>query len=328
MKSAAVAAVLALLVSAVAAAGPARATGAACGAATQASVARDYRQMAWTVYQGELAGLEVREDAAHVRASRALAAGLATGDTAAVLAATHALVFHRHWHIVRLRVLSSTGRVLADIGGPYVLAPVLGHISYRGKTVGSFVMSVQDDAGYAKLVTRFSGLPIEIYAAGQPVEGESFPAGTVPAAPPANGSALALAGANYVALSYAVKAFPSGSDRVFVAVPRVTAGQQASSCFAVDAATSTSIASHLAKHVTLPADAGVFVAVDHEFTPSALVFVVSGSNVLASSSHLALPSRLPLAGQITFLGHQWLVKSFVPWPRLSVYLLYPEPAVG
>jgi len=123
---------------------------AACGAATQASVVHDYRAMAAIIYEGELAGHEVKQDARHVRASRALAAGLADGDAAAVLAATEAVVYHPVWHIVRLRVSSPSGSVVADVGGPYVLAPVRGLIRYHGKTVGRYAMSVQDDAGYAK----------------------------------------------------------------------------------------------------------------------------------------------------------------------------------
>ena len=36
------------------------------------------------------------------------------------------IVYHPFWHIVRLRVLDASGRVLADFGGPDVIAPVSG----------------------------------------------------------------------------------------------------------------------------------------------------------------------------------------------------------
>jgi len=77
----------------------------------------------------------------------ALASAVASGNPAMVRAATHEIVYTPVWHIVRLRVLSTSGQLLADVGGPYVLAPLTGQISYQGKVVGSFVMSVQDDLG-------------------------------------------------------------------------------------------------------------------------------------------------------------------------------------
>jgi len=295
-----------------------------CGAATQATVVRDYRAAALTIYHGELDGQEVKQDLGHVLASHALAAGLADRNSAAVLAATHEIVYHRRWHIVRLRVLSGSGSVVADIGGPHVIAPVRGQISYRGKTVGSFVMSVQDDVGYAKLVQRFTGRPIEIYVGGQPVEGEGFPPASLPARLPANGSALSIGGVRYVAATYAVEGFPSVGDRALLAVPLASPGLKASSCLNVDAVTYTQIAIHLAQHVPLPKDAGVFVGVVWEFDPSKLVFVLSGSSQLASSNRAAAPPGLPLAGSITYNGQQWLVKSFAPVSGVRVYLLYPE----
>ena len=44
--------------------------------------------------------------------------------------------------------------VLADVGGPYVIAPVDRRAAARaGGSIGSFVMSVQDDVGFTKLET-------------------------------------------------------------------------------------------------------------------------------------------------------------------------------
>jgi hypothetical protein len=301
---------------------------AACGAATQASVVHDYRAMAAIIYEGELAGHEVKQDARHVRASRALAAGLADGDAAAVLAATEAVVYHPVWHIVRLRVSSPSGSVVADVGGPYVLAPVRGLIRYHGKTVGRYAMSVQDDAGYAKLVARFSGLPIEIYARGQPVEGEDFPLGSVPESEPASGSRLTIAGLRYVTASSTVKAFPSGNDGVLLAVPLVSSALAARSCVAVNALTYTSIAIHLARQVALPGAAGVFVGVDQALDPGQLVFVMAGKRLLASSHADAAPPSLPRAGMVVYQDRHWLVESFAPHRGLRAFLLFPAAATG
>jgi len=48
-----------------------------------------------------------------------------------------------------------------------------GQITYQGKLVGSFVMSVQDDLGYKKLVNHIAGVPIEEYFTGKPLIGRS-----------------------------------------------------------------------------------------------------------------------------------------------------------
>ena len=90
------------------------------------------------------------------------------------------LVYHPIWHIVRLRVLDAAGHVLADIGGPYVIAPVPGVLRPDGRAIGSFVMSVQDDVGFTKLETHAVGDPIGIYyrrAASSPQLGARLPDG-------------------------------------------------------------------------------------------------------------------------------------------------------
>ena len=67
---------------------------------------------------------------------QALLSALSAGDDAAVSAAVSAMVYTPHWHIVRLRVLRA-GHVIADVGRPYVIAPVTGTIRQHGRTLGS-----------------------------------------------------------------------------------------------------------------------------------------------------------------------------------------------
>ncbi len=55
-------------------------------------------------------------------------------ERAAVKAAVTTLVFS-HTHIVRLRV-SRGAELLADVGGPYILAPVGGTLRSRGRSIG------------------------------------------------------------------------------------------------------------------------------------------------------------------------------------------------
>ena len=62
-------------------------------------------------------------------------------------------------HIVRLRV-SRGSTLLADVGGPYILAPVGGMLRSHGHAIGHYELSVQDDLGYVKLETRFIGAPL------------------------------------------------------------------------------------------------------------------------------------------------------------------------
>jgi len=299
---------------------------AACGAATQSTIDSAYLTTARKVYEGELSGFEVRADVAHVLASRALASAVATDNATAALAATSKLVYHRRWHIVRLRVLSSSGNVLADVGGPDILAPVTGQIAERGKTVGSFVMSVQDDVGYAKLVARFTGLPIEVYRNGQALVGQDFAPADVPARPPANGSSITVGGVASIALAYGVRAFPTGMDRVLLIVPRASATLAASSCAAVNAATYTSIAAHLARQLRLPAAAATFISIDQEFDPSKRVVVRQGSTVIAASPGFSAPRSLPRGGLVNYLGQRWIVTSFVPVRATRAYLLFPDAA--
>ena len=102
---------------------------------------------------------------------------MSSGNRRAILAAVHSIVYTPHWHIVRLRVFKA-GHVIADVGGPYVIAPVTGVLRQHGRTVGRYVMSVQDDLGYIKLVSRFIGVPVDFY------RGRSFVMGTLRPAPP------------------------------------------------------------------------------------------------------------------------------------------------
>ena len=301
-----------------------------CGPATQTTLTTDYHVDLIEIYRGELSGGEVNDDLQHIEGASDLGAALANGDTAATVAATTRIVYHRRWHIVRLRVLSTSGQVLADVGGPYILAPVKGRISYQGKVVGSFIMSVQDDLGYEKLVMRFTGLPIELYSAGKPLMGRDFPAADVPAHDPAEGAALTVAGVKSVADTYDVLAFPTGETRVLVAIPRATAALAADSCDVVSGIADGAIAVSLAKLVRLPRGVGAFLTLAHQFTPRALLFVRQGSTQIASSGGQPGPAAIPRGGVISYAGQNWFVYSFAPAIGLRVSVLYPlgSPTTG
>ena len=169
----------ALSVAAVAAGGgaPASAQPAQCGPATVATLATLDAQFATNIYKGELGGSETQVDLGHVTTAPDLLAAVAAGNVKATVDAVKRIVYHPFWHIVRLRVLDASGKLLADFGGPYVIAPVNGVLRSDGKVIGSFVMSVQDDVGFTKLESRAVGDPIAIYVGGDLVAaaGAAFP---------------------------------------------------------------------------------------------------------------------------------------------------------
>ena len=81
--------------------------------------ARSTRRRLATSTPTSSAGTEVSADLSRDRGAADLSTAVAAGDTPpAALAAVTRIVYHRHWHIVRLRVLDRAGRLLADVGGP------------------------------------------------------------------------------------------------------------------------------------------------------------------------------------------------------------------
>ena len=93
-----------------------------CGPAAAAAATRTVRVAAERIYELELASREVRADRRQVQGYAPLLRALAAGDQAAVLSAVTSLVYS-HTHIVRLRVTRGN-TVVADVGGPYIIAPV------------------------------------------------------------------------------------------------------------------------------------------------------------------------------------------------------------
>jgi hypothetical protein len=299
-----------------------------CGAGSQDVITAGYDAATHTIYSGELASQEVTDDLEHVTSSTRLASAVAHDDTTAALAATTRIVYTRHWHIVRLRVLTRDGRLLADVGGPDVLAPVTGQINYHGAVVGRFVMSVQDDLGYEKLVTRFTGLPIELYRDGAPLMGRDFPPSEVPPHLPPQGTPIRVNGGESVTLTYSVLAFPTGEVRVMLAIPAATAALKQTSCAEVHAQTYGEISVHLAMLINVRHDAAAYVVLDQEFDPDKLTFVRRGSMQLAGSDGLPGPTTIPNNGSIAYDGQTWLVYSFAAGHSIHVYLLFPDATGG
>lgn len=320
----------ALLVALGGSASASTATGSACGAPGAAGVvdAIDAR-IAHTIYAHELNSTEVTSDLGYITGATFLSRAVAAGSRAQTYAAAHRIVYTPLRHIVRLRVLNSAGQVLADVGGPYILAPVAGQITYRGKVVGSFVMSVQDDRGYKKLVNHITDVPIELYLNGKPLMGT---VADPPTKPPSSGP-LTLAGTSYDVDAYTVEAFPSGALRVAVLVPVPTATLAAMSCPEVRLASYTAVVARVARGLMdsgydIYQDFGLFIRQAYGYV-SVPIFVynkhnreVDGTNNLPGSS--ASPAgTLPKSGSVTYDGTTWLVAAIRPYPPDWIYVLAP-----
>jgi hypothetical protein len=160
------------------------------------------------IYREELHSLAVAATLRHIERSSALRRAVAARDAGAVRAAIVGF-FGEHIHVVRVRVTVG-GRLLEDLGGPYVLAPVRGTVRSGGRVVGQFEMAIQDDAGYLRLAHLFTGAEILMRTGGRQVMGTLSPG---PATVPARGP-VSYGGRAYEAYSFTGEAFPSGPLRL------------------------------------------------------------------------------------------------------------------
>jgi hypothetical protein len=297
--------------------------GRACGAATQRTIAAVDARVARKIYVGELVGHEVRRDVAHVTGSQQLLSAVAAGDQAAAYQAVHAIVYTPHWHIVRLRVVKN-GRVLADVGGPDVIAPIAGSLRQGAAKVGSFVVSVQDDVGYVKLVTRFVGVPIELYGGPSPRPVRQFLMGTLQPAPalPSDGATVKAQGASYLARLQRADAFPSGTLNVALLVPAPSASLSAQSCTDVRDAAWLSVVEHVAARYSPLATHYQDLAGTLSGSTGGMIFVREGARQRAGLS--AGPRRLPTRGVVSYRGRSWHVVSWSPYPPARIYFLAPS----
>jgi hypothetical protein len=289
---------------------------AACGAASTATIAGVDEIAARGIYEGELHGREVSADIAHVTGSQELLGALASNSTPAVYEAVHTIVYTPHWHIVRLRVLQA-GRVVADVGGPDVIAPISGTLRWKGRKVGTYVMSVQDDAGYVKLVSRFIGVPIDLYRSGL------FLMGTLQPAPAklSAGASVDVHSSTYAVDLLRTQAFPSGNLDVALLVPKHASKLPGSSCASLQLAAWGSIAMHIAARLHPLASHYQALVDTVQGTSGGLVYVRSGSRRLAGG---AGPARIPRHGTVTYAGRTWSVFSWEPAPPTRVFFLTPS----
>jgi hypothetical protein len=185
-------------------------TKALCGATAEDTTVNALAQIARAIYRGE-AGPRARFEVRRVQHSAPLRRAVARRDPAATRRAVVALL---NQHIVRLRV-SAGGQLLADVGGPFVLAPVHAALHSGGRTTARIVLSIQDDEGYLRLARRLAGVDVLMYMGNTLVKNSLGPApGTIPE----QGRAV-YRGHRFRVFTVHAGAFPSGPLRITVLVP-------------------------------------------------------------------------------------------------------------
>ncbi len=181
-----------------------------CGATSEDTVVKTLSHIASLIYAGE-AGQRATAEVRRVQRDPALLSAVAARNPAATRRAVEGLL---NQHIVRLRV-SAGGQLLSDVGGPYVLAPVSAPLRLGGRTIGSLVLSIQDDEGYKRLAGRLAGLDVLMYMGSALVKNSLGPnPGTVPASGP-----YRYRGRDFQVFTINASAFPSGPLTIRVLIP-------------------------------------------------------------------------------------------------------------
>jgi hypothetical protein len=276
----------------------------ACGRGAPELLAQTVGAVAAQIYAGEIASSETFKDRHQVERYAPLLWAVADDQPAATQTAVTSLVYS-HTHIVRLRVTRGP-TLLADVGGPYILAPLAGILRLHGRTVGHYVLSVQDDVGYVKIESHFIGAPLVLRAGPKnvPVPGQLAPG---PVNIPEHGP-VTYRHVVYQAYSFKASAFPSGPLRISVLMP-VPAALSRESCAVVKNSELALVARRVAGQFSLsPGNFSTYVNLVRTLT-GGYFYIRAGSRQLAGSTRSG-PARLPISGSVSYLGASYEVSSF------------------
>lgn len=176
--------------------------------------ANAWGKVAERVYDAERTGPKAQRILAVVEGSRAFRTAVLAGDRKATRAAIIGF-FRSHLHVVRVRVMRA-GKLLLDVGGPHVLAPIRGTIhDARGHAAAHYELAIQDDLGFTLLARAFTGAQTLLRTDSGQAIGTLSPG---PAQVPDRGR-VSYRGATYQAYSFAGEAFPSGRLRISLLYP-------------------------------------------------------------------------------------------------------------
>jgi hypothetical protein len=168
------------------------------------------------IYREEQSGAATRAVVRDFEDSRPFQEAVAADNPTATRAAI-VKFFEGTLHVVRVRATLGE-KLVADVGGPHVLAPIRGDVrNAHGRVVGHFLLSVQDDLGYVILAQRFAGAQAFLYEDKQLLLGSTSPA---PLLIPKRGEML-FDGVLYNAYSFTAEAFPKGALEVSLLIPPV-----------------------------------------------------------------------------------------------------------
>ncbi len=181
-----------------------------CGHTQEDTLVNTLSRVAVSIYTAE-SGRRAQAEVRRVQHDPALLRAVAAREPAATRRAIESLLNH---HIVRLRV-SAGGQLLSDVGGPYVLAPVRAPLRSGGRTIGSFVLSIQDDEGYKRLAKRLAGVDVLMYMGSELVKNSLGPN---PGPVPSSGT-YHYQGRTFRVYTLHAQSFPSGPLKVSVLIP-------------------------------------------------------------------------------------------------------------
>jgi hypothetical protein len=186
-----------------------------CGATAADTRLNTIGYAARNLMRGEAHGPAVARTLRDAAVDPAFRSAVVAGNPAAVRAAIVGLFRDRALHIVRVRAWRGP-RLINDVGGPYVLSPATGTITAPGGAVaGRFMLSVQDDTGFIKLVHRFTGADVVLHTSTGTVPGSNLSPG--PAFVPGL-STVAYHGVVYRSYGFTGTTFPSGTLEVTLLV--------------------------------------------------------------------------------------------------------------
>ena len=97
-----------------------------------------------------------------------------------------------------------------------MLAPVTAPLRLGSRTIGSFVLSIQDDEGYKRLANRLVGLDVLMYMGSRLVKSTL---GLPPRPPIPTSGPVSYRGTRFRAYTFNAQAFPSGPLRITVLIP-------------------------------------------------------------------------------------------------------------
>jgi len=178
----------------------------ACGATRAQTVAATIGAVGERLYRTEASGASTQRVLRHVAADARFRRAVVDDQPQALWDAIVRFFRTRWMHVVRIRATMADGRLVNDVGGPYVLAPASRTLYGAGhRRIGRVTLSVQDDSGYTKLMHRFTGAEVILRT----------PHGVVPGSatnPPAPGP-------RWQRFTFTGRAFPTGPLTITLMAP-------------------------------------------------------------------------------------------------------------